>query len=156
MSVDEAELALKKARLEAKSAETQRDAEVKVVRERWAPEIERTSAELRAAILNLGKAKEAACAHPWLGKVVRRMDRKKTSGSIYRPEYSTIEVRGVVEICGPSNPWGGRKYSAPDHGTPVVRILTKGGKPGAKHEELTRFTIGGRVTDWSLVETDPA
>jgi len=152
MTVEEADIALRKAQEEAKSAEVQRDAEFKVVREKWAPEIERTTKALRLANYDLGKAREEAASHPWVGKVVCKTERKKTGGSSWRPTYEKVEVRGVVEIVGPSNPWAGRKYNAPDHGTPAVRLLRKDGKPGMMHEVLSRFTLDGDATEWSLVE----
>ncbi|MCA0358748.1 MAG: hypothetical protein LCH78_18190 [Proteobacteria bacterium] len=79
----------------------------------------------------------------------------KSVGSIWRGVKERIEERGIVEIAGPNNPWGGRKHLAPDPGTPIVRLLKKDGKPGAKHETLVRWdylTKATLIDGWTLVD----
>lgn len=147
VAASEALRAASRARLEAQRAV---DAE-------HVPIIEKAKAALEGAQRAYDEAKAAQATHPWVGKAVARTVEKNV-GSIWRDVKERIEERGIVEIVSPTNPWGGRKYQAPDPGTPVVRLLKKDGKPGAKHEQLNRYDWQTKVATpdgWTLVDAPP-
>lgn len=118
------------------------------------PIIEKARAALGDAQRAYDEAVASQSSHPWTGKMVSRTV-EKSVGSIWRGVKERVKERGIVEIVSPSNPWVGRKYSAPEPGTPVVRLLKKDGKPGAKHETLVRWDHLTKTTiidGWTLVD----
>lgn len=118
--------------------------------------VARDEAEVKCHIAQkaFNEALVASSTHPWLGKKVRRVVRRDISpkGS-WRSVMATIEDIGVVEICGPDTRFVSRA-SAPI-GQPVVRLILKSGKPGAKCARLNipRWNYGDEAVDgWALVE----
>ena len=144
MSVDECEQALSEALADQKRVAANRAADIEAMSQKWAPDVTRTTAAVNLAKIDLAKAKEAACAHPWIGKTVVMALKKKVGGPSYRPVFETFEARGVVEVIGPSNQWSGRGYDGPGPGGLAVRLLKKDGKPGLKHDRFADW--------WSLDE----
>lgn len=144
--VKDAEAARRATMKEVSRLATLRDAELDAVRERWAlpvADAKRSAGEADRAYE--AAVSQAAIPHEWVGKTVFRMVTPDGYGWQRRPK---IEERAIVEMQTPDTA-AGRGSRLPGVGQPIVRLLLKSGKPGAKCEPLKRFFGDG--SEWSPV-----
>lgn len=99
--------------------------------------------DARSAVVDI---KNATPDHEWEGRKVFRME---SVGRSYQ-RLTPIRVEGIVETVrvGAQFAKNLSRYSTPNIGDVIVRLLKKDGSPGLK--------FSGRVRDWKLVQEQGA